>query len=76
MEVSFLSYGMVVYSHAMGEGSTVFYVAIRSVLGRSVEAKPSFMTLVAQFRQAAFYWLRLLIRLFWPETYRYPSKIS
>ena len=45
MEVTFLPYGMVVYSHAMGEGSTVFYVATRGVLGRFVEAKPSFMTL-------------------------------
>ena len=57
MEVSFLSYGMVAYSHAMGEGSTVFYVATRSVLGRSVEAKLSFMTLVAHLRQTTSYWL-------------------
>ena len=38
---------MVVYSHAMGEGSAVCYVVIVGVLGRSVEANLSFMTLVS-----------------------------
>ena len=45
MAVTFLPYGMVVYSHEMGERSTLCYVANRGVLGRSAEAKPSFMTL-------------------------------
>ena len=45
MEVTFLPYGMVVYSHAMGEGSTVFYVATCFDIRRSVEAKLSFMSL-------------------------------
>ena len=36
---------MVVYSHEMGEGSTVCCVASRDSVKRSVEAKLKFMTL-------------------------------
>ena len=45
MEITFLPYGMVVYSHEMEWQSADCLVATRGVLGRSVEAKLSFMSL-------------------------------
>ena len=64
MAFTFLPYGMVVYSHAMGEGSTVFYVATRGVLGRSVEAKLCFMTLGSTVASDRLVLVAIVIRLF------------
>ena len=43
--ITFLSYGMVVYSRAMGQRTTVCYVTSSASIRRSAEAKLSFMTL-------------------------------
>ena len=43
MAQSQLSYGMVVYSHAMGQSSTLCDVASRDSLRRSAVTKPTFI---------------------------------
>ena len=40
MAFTFLPYGMVVYSHEMGQRSTFCYAVTRGVLKRSVETNP------------------------------------